>query len=125
MTAEESAAVAQLTQNSEDTDGNKRKTKAEVDLEDEKEEATRALEDEFEEMEELEARVQRLRDKREDIRRKRSESQGQATAAVPAKLNGVGKENIQGTVAEATAVDEEDEEEEEDDDWDSFRLRGR
>ncbi|KAK0386782.1 hypothetical protein NLU13_6618 [Sarocladium strictum] len=130
MTAEEAAAAAQSALNGEGNDASKRKTKADVDLEDEKEEATRALEEEFEEMEELEARVQRLREKREDIRRKRSESHGQATAAAPTKLNnGVGKENIQGTMAGNAVAegDEEDEDDEEDDedDWDSFRLRGR
>ncbi|KAL2206978.1 hypothetical protein CC79DRAFT_909794 [Sarocladium strictum] len=126
MTAEEAAAAAAKAD--DEADASKRKSKADVDLEDEKEEATRALEDEFEEMEELEARVQRLREKREDIRRKRSESQGQATAAVPTKLNGVGKENLQETIAETAAVESDEDEEEDDedeDDWDSFRFRGR
>ncbi|KAH8172348.1 transcription factor Zn, C2H2 [Sarocladium implicatum] len=131
MTAEESAAAA-AGPDGDGADPSKRKMKADVDLEDEKEEATRALEDEFEEMEELEARVQRLREKRDDIFRRRRESQGQAGAAAPEKVNGVGKENVQGSAAAADTVvveeedeDDEDDDDDDDDDWDSFRFRGR
>lgn len=46
------------------------KAKPDTDMEHEKEDAARALEQEFDEMEELETRVKRLREKREELRRK-------------------------------------------------------
>ncbi|KAF7548276.1 hypothetical protein G7Z17_g7177 [Cylindrodendrum hubeiense] len=112
MTADETAAAAEA----EEEEAKKRREQADVDLEDEKEEATRALEEEFEEMEELEARVRRLKEKREALR-KRGESFGQD--AVPAKPTTMGKENLETPIDE----EDEDEEEDEDDDWDGFRFR--
>ncbi|KAH8667294.1 hypothetical protein BGZ61DRAFT_365111 [Ilyonectria robusta] len=114
MTAEETAAAAEA----EEEEARKRREQADVDLEDEKEEATRALEEEFEEMEELEARVRRLKEKREALR-KRGESFGQEAA--PAKPTNVGKENLETPMEEEEDEDEDDEED--DDDWDGFRFR--
>ncbi len=62
MTADEVAAQADAEERA------RRRAMADVQMEDEKEEATRALEDEFDEMEELEARVRRLKEKREALR---------------------------------------------------------
>ncbi|KAI5459377.1 hypothetical protein BGZ63DRAFT_360865 [Mariannaea sp. PMI_226] len=111
MTTEEVAAA----EVAREQEAEKRRAQADVDLEDEKEEATRALEEEFEEMEELEARVRRLKEKREALR-KRGESFSQE--ALPAKPTSIEKENLTVPIEEA---DEEDEEE--DDDWDGFRFR--
>ncbi|KAG8532838.1 uncharacterized protein KY384_002716 [Bacidia gigantensis] len=47
------------------------KERREAEIEAEKEDAARALEDEFDEMEGLEERVRRLREKREELRRRR------------------------------------------------------
>ncbi|KPM37988.1 hypothetical protein AK830_g8574 [Neonectria ditissima] len=117
MTAEETAAAA----DAEEEEARKRREQADVDLEDEKEEATRALEEEFEEMEELEARVRRLKEKREALR-KRGESFGQEAA--PAKLSTIGKENLETPMEEeGEDDDDDDDEEDEDDDWDGFRFR--
>lgn len=116
MTAQEAAdAEAQKEEEAE-----KRRAQADVDLEDEKEEATRALEEEFEEMEELEARVRRLKEKREALR-KRGESFSQEAAA--AKSTGLGKENLQTPVVEEKEEEEEEDDDDEDDDWDGFRFR--
>ncbi|KAM5342793.1 hypothetical protein ACJ41O_013759 [Fusarium nematophilum] len=115
MTAQEAAAAA----DAEKEEAEKRRAQADVDLENEKEEATRALEEEFEEMEELEARVRRLKEKR-DALRKRGESFGQDAAS--AKPAGLGKENLQAPVIEEKE-EEDDEDDEDDDDWDGFRFR--
>ncbi|KAL6699432.1 hypothetical protein J3F84DRAFT_360812 [Trichoderma pleuroticola] len=138
MTAEEAAAAKEA---EEDTVQNpeSRKSKADAEIEDEREEATRALEDEFEEMQELEARVQRLKEKREALMRKRSETltQGQAVVAeaddiqttikVTSDAQDKGKENVHTTgdsaKPEADADDDDEDDEDEEDDWDGFRFR--
>lgn len=113
MTAEESAAAIQA----EEDAAEKRRAQADVDLEDEKEEAARALEEEFDEMEELEARVKRLKDQREALR-KRSGSFGQE--AVPSKPLPAENERTKETIVEE---DEEEDDEDDEDDWDGFRFR--
>ncbi|KAK4071956.1 hypothetical protein Trihar35433_4020 [Trichoderma harzianum] len=135
MTAEEAAAAAaakdaaeeDATQNPES-----RKSKADAEIEDEREEATRALEDEFEEMQELEARVQRLKEKREALMRKRSETLTQDQAddiqtAVKAVSDpqDEGKENVHttGNSTKPDADDDDEDDEDEEDDWDGFRFR--
>lgn len=142
MTAEESAAAkeaataaaeANATQNPES-----RKSKADADIEDEREEATRALEDEFEEMQELEARVQRLKEKREALLRHRRESlvepvtvtadmdilesqEATTKPAAPGAQDDEAMENVKAAqdVDDTEAEDDEDDE----DDWDGFRFR--
>ncbi|KAK4064763.1 uncharacterized protein Triagg1_8950 [Trichoderma aggressivum f. europaeum] len=144
MTAAEAAAAAAAAKEADQGaihNPESRKSKADAEIEDEREEASRALEDEFEEMQELEARVQRLKEKREALMRKRSEtiSQGQAVVAgtgdiqtaikVPSEPQDEdqGKENVQTTgdsaKSEADDDDEDDEDEDEEDDWDGFRFR--
>lgn len=115
MTAEEAAAAA-ANVDSEDV---KRKMQADIDIEDEKEEATRAMEDEFDDMQELEARVQRLKDQRAALRQ-RTESQGQeAMQPKPADLAAsVGAAN--GAVVEE---EEEEDESDDEDDFDGFTFR--
>ncbi|KAF4972778.1 hypothetical protein FZEAL_9519 [Fusarium zealandicum] len=114
MTAQEVAAADA----EREEEAEKRRAQVDVDLEDEKEEATRALEEEFEEMEELEARVRRLKEKREALR-KRGESFSQDVTA--AKPTGLGKENIHAPVVEEK--EDEDDDDDDEDDWDGFRFR--
>lgn len=106
----------------------KRRAKVDVDLEDEKEEAKRALENEFEEMEELEARVRKLKEKREEIRR----GSVPVLGGVPAASNGTGEplKKVGEEPADSTAQangeeqdEDEDEDEDDDDDWAGFRFR--
>ncbi|KHN95888.1 uncharacterized protein MAM_06250 [Metarhizium album ARSEF 1941] len=85
------------------------KAQADLDIEDEREEATRALQDEFAEMKELEARVRSLKEKRDEILKRRREGQGVETAPQ--------------TRASLAADEEDDADEEEEDDWDGFRFR--
>lgn len=111
MTNEEIAAK------SEEEERQKRRALADIELEDEKEEATRALETEFEVMEELEARARKLRERREALRVQGGGGSA-APAAATAKGPALGKENA------AVAEDEDDEDDDEDeDDWDGFRFR--
>ncbi|KIE03920.1 Coiled-coil domain-containing protein 16, partial [Metarhizium majus ARSEF 297] len=104
-----------------------RKAQADVDIEDEKEEATRALEDEFAEMKELEARVKSLKERRNQIlKRRESQSLGTAPvkgaslAAAAVNQNGA-EERVAGD--EEDGDDDDDDDDEEEDDWDGFRFR--
>ncbi|CEJ80087.1 hypothetical protein VHEMI00292 [[Torrubiella] hemipterigena] len=116
MNAEEAAAAASGDADSEDV---KRKMQADIDIEDEKEEATRAMEDEFDDMQELEARVQRLKDQRAALRQ-RAESQGQET--MPPKPSDLAASAAGAVAANGTVVEEEEDSDDEDD-FDGFTFR--
>lgn len=119
MTAEESAKAKEEI---EDGDPRRKQSKPEVDLAEEREEAQRALEEEFDEMKELQERVTQLKERRESLRQ-RAQSQSQTTDREKAR-EGLGKEN--GKASAVAVLDEEDEsseDDEDDDDWDSFRFR--
>ncbi|KAL7931515.1 hypothetical protein V8C35DRAFT_309709 [Trichoderma chlorosporum] len=133
MTAEE-AAAAKDAEEQAIQDPESRKSKADAEIEDEREEATRALEEEFEEMQELEARVQRLKEKREALMRKRGDTitQGpaaadsdhlQATTKLASNPPDEGKENVQVAGDSAKAETDDDDEDDDEDDWDGFRFR--
>ncbi|USP79629.1 hypothetical protein yc1106_06903 [Curvularia clavata] len=99
MTAAQLAAQAREEQSAQ-------RAKRDEEIEGEKEDAARALEDEFEEMDGLEERVKRLREQREALRTA-SGRVVEPEEAVPA----------------ATQKDEDDESESEDEDWDDWRFR--
>ncbi|KAF2123866.1 hypothetical protein P153DRAFT_371194 [Dothidotthia symphoricarpi CBS 119687] len=102
MTAAEIAAQAREDQNAQ-------RARRDEEVEGEKEDAARALEDEFDEMEGLEERVKRLREQREAVR----SISGQHMAV---------ESNV--SAAPQMEVDEEDgESESEDEDWDDWRFR--
>ena len=84
--------------------------KREAEMEGEKEDAARALEDEFDEMEGLEDRVRRLREKREKLRLRRAEE-------VEEGLEDDGEREVEGKGAVAAEEDEESEDEEDDGGW--------
>lgn len=131
MTAEEVAAL------STEEERVRRRAAADVELEDEKEEATRALETEFEEMEELEARVRRLKERREALRHQQESPLG-TTREGPAKAKpgiaaGSGdKENsdemagrgVGGSEDVEEDDDDDDDDDEDADDWAGFHFRG-
>lgn len=109
------------------------KTIMESLIEGEKEDATRQLEEEFDEMQELEARVRRLKEKREALRREstaRKESgvlvsptAGAVRAELVKAAGGLeGKENA---IVEDDEDDEDDDDDDDDgnDDWMGFRFR--
>ncbi|KAJ6027979.1 hypothetical protein N7540_003555 [Penicillium herquei] len=80
----------------------------EAELEGEREDAARLMEEEFDEMEQLEERVRRLKHMREDLRQKqaRDEVQDRAMAS-----------------EEQGAAESDSDEEDEDEDWDDWRFK--
>lgn len=99
MTAAELAAQAREEQSAQ-------RARRDEDMEAEKEEAARALEDEFEEMEGLDERVKKLREQREALRSQSAQFPAPPeTAAIPQQ------------------ADEEESESGEDEDWDDWRFR--
>jgi hypothetical protein len=98
MTAAEIAAQAREEQSAQ-------RARKDEEMEGEKEDAARALEDEFEEMEGLEERVRRLRDQREALRLKHAQPTTADIALHSAPLS------------------EEDGSDSEDEDWDDWRFR--
>lgn len=121
MTADELAAK------SAEEERERRRATADVELDNEKEDATRALEEEFEDMEELEARVRRLKERREALRHHQPSPPGTAAVGSGEKssvgavvVNGIeGPEDAEGSVDE-----DEDEDDEDEDDWAGFRFKG-
>jgi hypothetical protein len=84
----------------------------EAELEGEREDAARFMEEEFDEMDQLEERVRRLKHMREELRQKRAEDQ---TRDVPM----VSEDQRAGTAAESDSDDDDDD----DEDWDDWRFR--
>lgn len=137
MNAEEAAAAAAAAgTNGEDAGGGggggsgSRKSRADLDIEGEREDAARAREDEMSDMQELEARVRRLKEKREELRQ-RASSIGQENNG-PARLqsqvpdgDGDSPALENGGAKDIAEEDDEDEDNEDDDedDWDGFRFR--
>ncbi|CAK7229049.1 hypothetical protein SCUCBS95973_007085 [Sporothrix curviconia] len=135
------------TGNVEDDERAKRRAAEEAQLEDEKAEATRALEEEFEDMQELESRVQKLKEKREALRNHTTAQPGNALSLAPPALIAdaaarrpsatmIDKENIRQQLAashnaaaagkgqQAAALSDDDEDEDDEDaDWDAFRFK--
>ncbi|KKY14152.1 putative coiled-coil domain-containing protein 16 [Diplodia seriata] len=105
MTAEELAAQTGEEQS-------KQRSMREEELEAEKEDAVRHLEEEFDEMEELEQRVSRLRAQREALRQVRGKTEEAAAAEkAPSK-------------AAEDEEDESDDDLDDDEDFDDWRFRG-
>lgn len=120
MTAEEAAEADATRHDHEDQE--RRRAKADIDLAGEKEDASRAMEDEFDEMQELEARVRKLKERREAIRQ-RTRSQGQDENDAPTGASDLGVKAAEGDAEAVEDDDEDDDEEEDDDDWDDgFRF---
>jgi zinc finger protein 830 len=92
-----------------------RKDRQEAELEGDKEDAARKLEEEFEQMEGFEERVQRLKEKREALRLQASRESLARPATVDTKMMSPNAADADG--------DSEDDEEEDEDQWDGFRLR--
>ncbi|KAF3055183.1 hypothetical protein GL218_07338 [Daldinia childiae] len=115
--------AAQIAAKSQEEENERRKHFVDAQIADEREDATRALEAEFEEMEELEGRVRRLKERREQLRKGSVANLRSAAAnddVVMAKSPADGKENNDSSIPEE---DEDEDEDDEDDDWDAFRLR--
>ncbi|KAI8958744.1 hypothetical protein F5Y11DRAFT_29136 [Daldinia sp. FL1419] len=117
--------AAELAAKSQEEENERRKHLIDAQIADEREDATRALEAEFEEMEELEDRVRRLKERREQLRKGGVANLRNAAAnddVVMAKSPADGKENNDATMLEEDE-DEDEDDYDEDDDWGAFRLR--
>ncbi|KAI0429053.1 hypothetical protein F5Y09DRAFT_311330 [Xylaria sp. FL1042] len=120
--------AAQVAAKSEEEEHERRKQAMEAEMAGEREDATRALEAEFEEMEELEGRVRRLKQRREELRKESVMNlRGAATTTsttTTLKAGGAadGKENVRTDGLDGEEEDDDDDEEEEDE-WDGFRFR--
>ncbi|GAB0132563.1 hypothetical protein EsDP_00000995 [Epichloe bromicola] len=113
MTSEEAAAAKEA----EEAASAERKLQVDIDIEAEKEEAKRALEDEFDQMKGLEERVDKLKEMRAAYLKKRSESI--SCDGVPKPVLEVSNGVRDGVVDD----DDDDDDDEDEDDWDSFRFR--
>jgi zinc finger protein 830 len=110
-------SAAELAAKSEEEERARRRALVDIQIEDEKEDATRALETEFDVMEELEARARKLRERREALRLQSNSGAAPAVASDGEKKAAAsGKEN-------AAVQEDEDDEDDEEDDWDGFRFR--
>ncbi|EFX02535.1 hypothetical protein CMQ_5896 [Grosmannia clavigera kw1407] len=98
-------------------------------MKEEKEEANRALEIEFEEMVELESRVKKLREKREALRRKFALGpsilldEESILPIVSPKMRNSKSKAYMNSHASASADEDDDEDDDDTDDWDGFRFR--
>jgi zinc finger protein 830 len=108
--------TAQLAAKSQEEENERRKHVADTEIADEREDATRALETEFEEMEELEGRVRRLKERREELRKESVINLRGAAALKGVSGTADGKENVRSDL-------DEDDEEDDEDEWDGFRFR--
>lgn len=93
----------------------------EAQTEGEREDAARFLEDEFDEMEQLEERVRRLKQKREELRAKHASEEVESRPGdevLPPES--VGQDGI---APGSKGGDNEDDEDDDDDDWDDWRFR--
>lgn len=114
-------SAAEIAAKSHDEEHEKRRALVDVQRDDEREDATRALEAEFEVMEELEARARRLRERREALRVQRGGAVAAAAVEKKGGGEGAGKENSSNRVG--VVEEDEDEDDDEEDDWDGFRFR--
>ena len=117
LSAEEIAAQAREEQSRQ------REMRA-VEMEEEKEEATRKLENELDEMEELEGRVRRLREKREAIRHAKDVSPTLPDKSIiiqqqmdEDELDEIDAKTTENVMAEVSSENSDEEE------WDAWRLR--
>ena len=105
----EPISAAELAAQEKEKERESGRERREDEMEAEKEDAARALEEEFEEMEGLEERVRRLRNMREELRLKRSESER--------KEQDVQAEDLAEGVVVAEESDDEDSQDEDIDEW--------
>ncbi|KAI7281579.1 hypothetical protein KC343_g10213 [Hortaea werneckii] len=115
LTAEELAAQAREEQSAQ-------RGRRDAELEDEREDAALALQEEFEEMDSLEQRLRKLREKREALRK------GSTESGKPAEVDGALKAGPKGGgVPEAVAEDNDDDSDDDDDeeDFDDWNFGAR
>jgi zinc finger protein 830 len=107
-------SAAELAAKEKEEENKRKRERLEAELEGDKEDAARKLEDEFEEMEGLEQRVKKLREKREALRKKESVVGLAEAPPIPPPEGDTHEED----------EEDEDEDDADDDDWDGFRMKG-
>jgi zinc finger protein 830 len=116
-------SAADLAAKDKQEEHNRRREKQEAELEGDKEDAARRMEDELQEIEGLEQRVKKLKDMREALRGK--SKAGLAEVPGASTLGGDTSKGHTLKNEEAEEAEEEEEEDEEDeDDWVGFRMKG-
>ncbi|RDL36944.1 Uncharacterized protein BP5553_04377 [Venustampulla echinocandica] len=105
-------STADLVAQSTEESSKQRKAREEAEVEGDKEDAERKLEDEFDRMEGLEARVRRLRERREALRKMDMAVKNPTTQTKPL-----------GTIGGINNEDKDDEDEGDEDEWDGFRMK--
>lgn len=106
-------SAAELAAQSRDKANTQTKDRREIEIEGEKEDATRALEEEFDEMEGLEDRVKRLREKREALRKAKETREGPIAAKLDMKVKDVGDDKGNS--------DDDDDDDDDFDEWGAWR----
>lgn len=109
-------SAAELATKNKEEDNRRRREKQEAELEGDKEDAARRMEDELEEIEGLEQRVKKLKDMREALREKGKAGLSEARAG-PALSESLPKDR-------ASEDEDDDDDDDEDDEWDGFRMKG-
>ncbi|PKY03043.1 hypothetical protein P168DRAFT_291200 [Aspergillus campestris IBT 28561] len=117
MTAEQLAA-----QQERDAQAAKSRSR-EAEAEGEREDAARFMEDEFDEMEQLEERVRRLKHMREELRKKTGEEETLAPGEPTATAMAGKQDNSANESKEEEDDDDDDQDDDDDDDWDNWRFR--
>ncbi|KAG5927881.1 hypothetical protein E4U53_002786 [Claviceps sorghi] len=118
MTSEEAAA-----KEAEEAAHAERRLQADMDIEFEREEAKRALEDEFDEMRELEERVGKLKEMRAAFLNKRSQNVQHEPEQKPALAHDNHSRDEMLVENRDDEDEDDDDEDDEDDEWDLFRFR--
>lgn len=117
-------SAAELAAKSREEEISQRKERQEAELEGDKEDAARKLEDEFDEMHALEERIKKLKEKREALRLKDMSGNAAVSSlpqeALPPKSNTAG---VDDDLKDRDEDEEEDDDDDDDDDWDGFRLK--
>lgn len=103
-------SAQELAKKTAEEDYTAKKERQEAELEGDKEDAARKMEEELQEMESLEARVKKMREKREALRKKEGLVPINSDVVPPARVE--------------IPEEDEDEDEDYDDDWDNFRMKG-
>lgn len=95
----------------------------EAQTEGEREDAARFMENEFDEMEQLEERVRRLKQKREHLRAKHTSEETESRLVDEAPVPAAEVDEQDADAAGANDNNDNDDDEDEDDDWDDWRFR--
>jgi zinc finger protein 830 len=111
-------SAADLAAKDNEEENSRRREKQEAELEGDKEDAARRMEDELQEIEGLEQRVKKLKDMREALRGK-----SKAGLAEVSRASTLGGDTSKGHTPNGDE-EEEEEDEEDEDDWVGFRMKG-